>query len=111
MRRRTDAKSQRAKLKPGVRRICFVTGTRAEFGLMQGVLRAIQSHSRLRLQLVVTGMHLDAAHGRTINLIRKEGWKIDATIPWKPAGDNLAILARETGAATARLAKAFEKLH
>jgi UDP-N-acetylglucosamine 2-epimerase (non-hydrolysing)/GDP/UDP-N,N'-diacetylbacillosamine 2-epimerase (hydrolysing) len=77
---------------------------------MQGVLREIQSNPKLRLQLIVTGMHLDSAHGRTINLIRKEGWKIDATIPWKPAGGDLAALARHTGAATARLATAFANL-
>src|SRR5207248_3907783 len=97
--------------KPGMRRrVCFVTGTRAEFGLMQGVLRDIRSSPRLRLQLVVTGMHLDDAHGRTINLIRKEGWKIDATIPWKPAGADRAMLAHQTGAATTRLATTFAKL-
>jgi GDP/UDP-N,N'-diacetylbacillosamine 2-epimerase (hydrolysing) len=110
MRLRTGAKSQSSKLKPGVRRICFVTGTRAEFGLMQGVLRAIRSSPKLRLQLIATGMHLDSTHGRTINLIRKEGWEIDATIPWKPAGDDLTMLARQTGGATARLATAFAKL-
>jgi GDP/UDP-N,N'-diacetylbacillosamine 2-epimerase (hydrolysing) len=110
MRRKTGAKSQRSKLKPGVRRICFVTGTRAEFGLMQGVLRAIRSSPKLQLQLIVTGMHLDSTHGRTVNLIRREGWAIDATIPWKSAGDDLAMLARQTGAATARLATAFAKL-
>src|SRR5258707_9348980 len=43
--------------------ICFVTGTRAEFGLMKSVLRAIESDSRLQLQLIATGMHLDPAHG------------------------------------------------
>ena len=92
------------------RTICYVTGTRAEFGLMQSTLLAIQSHPRLRLQLIVTGMHLDPAHGRTINQIRREGFSIDATIPWKPAGDNQTQLAEETGRAIARLAAAFGEL-
>jgi UDP-N-acetylglucosamine 2-epimerase (non-hydrolysing)/GDP/UDP-N,N'-diacetylbacillosamine 2-epimerase (hydrolysing) len=95
---------------PRKRTICYVTGTRAEFGLMQSTLRAIQSHPRLRLQLIATGMHLDPAHGKTINQIRREGFSIDATVPWKAAGDNQTRLAEETGRATARLAAAFGEL-
>jgi GDP/UDP-N,N'-diacetylbacillosamine 2-epimerase (hydrolysing) len=94
-----------------IRKVCFVTGTRAEFGLMQNTLRAIQSHPRLSLQLIVTGMHLDPARGQTIDEIRNDGWKIDATIPWKGAGNNLAELAQQTGEATAQLAKAYAKLN
>lgn len=96
---------------PRKRTICYVTGTRAEFGLMQSTLRAIAAHPSLRLQLIVTGMHLDPAHGRTINEIRREGFGIDATIPWKPAGNDQTTLAEETGRATARLAAAFAKLN
>ena len=64
------------------RRICFVTGTRAEFGLMRSTLSAIQKHRDLQLQIVVTGMHLDRRHGKTVDSIRDEGWKIVATVPW-----------------------------
>ena len=96
---------------PRKRTICFVTGTRADFGLMQSTLRAIAAHPGLRLQLIATGMHLDPAHGRTINQIRRDGFTIDATVPWKPAGNNLTMLAEQTGAATARLAAAYAKLN
>ena len=67
----------------GRRRVCYVTGTRAEFGLMASTLRAIREHVDLDLQLVVTGMHLSRAHGRTVDRIRRDGWTIDATVPWK----------------------------
>src|SRR6184192_2244112 len=96
---------------PPKRTICYVTGTRADFGLMQSTLRAIQAHPNLRLQIIATGMHLDPAHGRTIDQIRRDGFKIDATIPWKSAGNNLTLLAQETGAATAALAAAYAKLN
>jgi UDP-N-acetylglucosamine 2-epimerase (non-hydrolysing)/GDP/UDP-N,N'-diacetylbacillosamine 2-epimerase (hydrolysing) len=96
---------------PRKRTICYVTGTRADFGLMQSTLRAIRSHPNLRMQLIATGMHLDPAHGRTINQIRKDGWTIDATVPWKPAKDNLTTLAEQTGLATYRLAAAYAKLN
>jgi UDP-hydrolysing UDP-N-acetyl-D-glucosamine 2-epimerase len=96
---------------PRERTICFVTGTRADFGLMRSTLRAIRSHPALSLQLVVTGMHLDPKHGRTVNQIRKEGWRIDAVVPWRPAKDDLTLLAAETGRATARLAERYAKLN
>lgn len=86
------------------RRLAYVTGTRAEFGLMSSTLRAIQRHPLLDLQLIVTGMHLSRAHGRTIEGIRQDGWTIDATVPWK--GD----VAEATGSATRDMAKAFAKL-
>lgn len=92
------------------RRICYLTGTRAEFGLMANTLRAIRSHPSLRLQLIVTGMHLDPAAGRTIKQIKQDGWNIDAVIPWKPAGSDPALLAEQTALVTAKLARAFEKL-
>jgi GDP/UDP-N,N'-diacetylbacillosamine 2-epimerase (hydrolysing) len=92
------------------RNVCFVTGTRAEFGLMQSTLRAIQVHQRLQLQIIVTGMHLNPAHGKTVHQIRREGWEIAATVPWKAAGNNLVTLAEQTGLATAQLARAYEKL-
>src|SRR5258707_3742998 len=96
---------------PTPRTIAYLTGTRADFGLMQNTLRAIQSHPKLNLQLLVTGIHLDPTHGKTINQIREDGWKIDATIPWKPAGSDLATLAEQTGLATAHLSRASSKLN
>src|SRR5690349_10773504 len=87
------------------RRVCFVTGTRAEFGLMRSTLRTIQSHPKLQLQLVVTGMHLHAKHGRSIDAIRGDGWKIDAVVPWR-SGD----LARATGLAMAAMSTELSRL-
>ncbi len=87
------------------RNICFVTGTRAEFGLMRSTLAAIGDHAGLRLQIVATGMHLSAAHGRTVDGIRRDGWTVDATVPW--TGDGLAA---QTGRATAGLAAALDRL-
>jgi UDP-hydrolysing UDP-N-acetyl-D-glucosamine 2-epimerase len=83
-----------------MRNICFVTGTRAEYGLMQTTLRAIASHKKLNLQIIATGMHLSREHGNTVREIPH----VDAIVPWK--GD----LATATGNATAKLAAAFEKL-
>jgi GDP/UDP-N,N'-diacetylbacillosamine 2-epimerase (hydrolysing) len=97
------------------RRICFVTGTRAEFGLMRTTLDAIRNDDRMLLQLVVTGTHLDQQCGHTIDEIRGEeirgeGWKIDAVVDW-PSGDRTsATLAFATGVAMSGIAREFAKL-
>jgi UDP-hydrolysing UDP-N-acetyl-D-glucosamine 2-epimerase len=61
-----------------VRTIAVVTGTRAEFGLLTPVLRAIENHPRLRLRLIVTGTHLSAG---TWHDVRAAGFRIDARVP------------------------------
>ncbi len=94
---------------PRRRNICFVTGTRAEFGLMRTTLDAIRSHPRLSLQLVATGMHLDRTRGRSIDGMRADGWKVDAVVPWKPTGDPRGN-AVQTGTAVAGMARAFALL-
>jgi UDP-N-acetylglucosamine 2-epimerase (non-hydrolysing)/GDP/UDP-N,N'-diacetylbacillosamine 2-epimerase (hydrolysing) len=62
------------------------------------------------LKLVVTGMHLDPAHGRTVSQIKKDGWPVAATVPWRPAGSDRTALARETALATAKLADALAEI-
>src|SRR6266487_7063730 len=91
------------------RRVCFVTGTRAEFGLMDSVLRAIQRSPKLDLQIIATGMHLDRSRGRTIEQIGRERREIDAVVPWQAQSD-AASTARSTGLAIAGLTRAFDRL-
>src|SRR5450432_1996743 len=79
---------------PKTRKICFVTGTRAEFGLMRTVLNAIRKNPKLKLQIVVTGMHLHDEHGRSLDTIRDEGWKIDAVVAWKNQSDPSHLAAQ-----------------
>ena len=85
------------------RRICFVTGTRAEYGLMQSTLRAIAAHSNLQLQIVATGMHLDRRRGSSKRTI---DFDVDRIVPWRPTDP----VACATGRAMAGLADAFEEL-
>lgn len=87
------------------RRICFVTGTRAEFGLMQRTLHALSADRRLKLQIIATGMHLDDARGRSIDQIRAAGFKVDAIVPWDKHS-----LAVATGLASAGIATALKQL-
>ena len=56
-----------------MRKICVVTGSRSEYGLMKPLLDKIKSHLELELELVVTGMHLEKEYGYSLDLIKK-GW-------------------------------------
>jgi len=96
-----------------LRRICFVTGTRAEFGLMRTALNAIDAHASLELQLVVTGMHFDRRRGRSLDQINAEGWlerHAHALVPWRPMGEEPATVAAATGRAVTGIAKAISNL-
>jgi GDP/UDP-N,N'-diacetylbacillosamine 2-epimerase (hydrolysing) len=63
------------------RRIVYLTGTRADFGLMRSTLQRIAGTPGLELSLAVTGMHLSAAHGHTVDEVRASGFRIAAEIP------------------------------
>ncbi len=89
------------------RRICFVTGTRAEFGLMESTLRAIRDHPKLKLQIVATGMHLVRRHGRTLDGI---GFDVDAKVPWSAGKSTPSEIAQSTGRAISLLANTFDRL-
>jgi len=63
------------------RRIIYVSGTRADFGLMQSTLQGIQASPRLELGVVATGMHLNERFGYTVSEIEAAGLPIIARIP------------------------------
>jgi GDP/UDP-N,N'-diacetylbacillosamine 2-epimerase (hydrolysing) len=105
----STSKVRRQNKKEDRLRICYVTGTRAEFGLMRSTLLAIQSHPLLCLQIIATGMHLSARHGNTVRSIRADGWTVDATVPW-PVSDAKQN-AVSTGRAMAGISLALERLN
>lgn len=69
------------------RSIAVITGTRAEYGLLQSTLHAIERHPKLELQLVVTGMHLLKEFGATVEQVKRDGWTIAARIPMQKGTD------------------------
>ncbi|MDP3760313.1 MAG: UDP-N-acetylglucosamine 2-epimerase [Ramlibacter sp.] len=62
------------------RRLVYLTGTRADFGLMQGSLLRIAATPGLHLEVAVTGMHLSVAHGNTVQEVRASGLPVCAEI-------------------------------
>ena len=61
-------------------KICVVTATRAEFGLLSGLMELIDSDSDLELQVVVTGAHLMEEFGHTVDAVRFAGFRVDAEV-------------------------------
>lgn len=64
-----------------MRHVCYISGTRADFGLMRRTLDCIRDHPDLRLSVLVTGMHLSDLHGRTVSEIEAAGMPIGARLP------------------------------
>ena len=64
------------------RKICVVTGTRAEFGLMYWMIKFLEKEPAVELQLIVTGMHLSPEFGSTYNDIENSGFKINKKLKY-----------------------------
>ena len=58
-----------------MRKILYISGTRADYGLMKSVLFQIKKHSKLNIEIIVTGMHLMPQFGLTKKEIKKDGFK------------------------------------
>jgi UDP-hydrolysing UDP-N-acetyl-D-glucosamine 2-epimerase len=92
------------------RRICAVTTSRADFGLLRGLLKAIQADSALQLQVIASGMHLAARFGQTWRDIRSEGIKIDRKINLRLTGDSSVANLKSIGVGLNGFAEAFSEL-
>lgn len=76
------------------RLILYVSGTRADYGLMRATLQAIDCHPDLRLGILVTGMHLDPAYGETVQEIAADGFTIVGRLPSGETASDGAAMAR-----------------
>ena len=92
------------------RKICFVTGSRADFGLLVWPMRAIQQTAGLKLQLIATGMHLSPEFGYTISHVRDEGFAVDDTVESLLSSDSGVGVAKSVGIGVIGFADAFARL-
>jgi GDP/UDP-N,N'-diacetylbacillosamine 2-epimerase (hydrolysing) len=91
------------------RKICVVTGSRAEYGLFYPILKKIQESSKLQLQLIATSAHLSSQFGLTYKEIEEEFF-IDDKIDNLFSSNTKLSVAKSTGLATMLIAESFEKL-
>lgn len=94
-----------------MRKICYISGTRADFGLMRSTLTAIRDHAKLELSIIVTGMHLSPQHGDTVKEIEAADLTIAAEVPVPMTPATGATMARNIGAMTTAFTDALESLH
>lgn len=72
-----------------MRKICVVTGTRAEYGLLSRLMRLIDESADCQLQVIATNMHLLPEYGNTYQEIERDGFHIDAKVPMKKLSDDI----------------------
>lgn len=93
-----------------IKKIAFVTGTRADYGLMRSTIEAINSHPTLELCLIVTGTHLSYQFGYTINDIRNDDFLIASEVDVLLSGDSKESMATSTGLAIIKLSESIEMI-
>ena len=92
------------------RKICVVTGSRAEYGLMRSLLGAIAADPALTLQIVATGMHLSPEFGMTYRSIEEDGFRIDAKVEMLLSADSAVAVTKSLGLGVIGFADAFDRL-
>lgn len=92
------------------RRICVITGGRAEYGLLQWVMHEIRAAPDLELQLIVTGAHLEPRFGLTVEQIEADGFRIDARVPLGLEADAPADIVRAMARGLSGVSDALERL-
>lgn len=92
------------------RRICVITGGRAEYGLLQWVMHEIRAAPDLELQLLVTGAHLEPRFGLTVEQVEADGFRIDARVPLGLEGDAPGDIVRAMARCLTGVSDALERL-
>jgi GDP/UDP-N,N'-diacetylbacillosamine 2-epimerase (hydrolysing) len=92
------------------RKICVVTGTRAEYGLMRWVMQGIKDDPQLSLQVIATGMHLSPEFGLTYREIEKDGFRIDRRVEMLTSSDTPVGIAKSMGLGLIGFADALNEL-
>ena len=92
------------------RRVCVVTGSRADYGHLAPVMSAIDNHPKLALQTVVTGQHLDSRYGSTWSVIEDDGFAVDDKVDLSLGTDTPLETAQAVGRGVGALAESFQRL-
>jgi GDP/UDP-N,N'-diacetylbacillosamine 2-epimerase (hydrolysing) len=92
-------------------KICIVTGTRAEYGLLYWLMKSIEDDPKMELQIIATGMHLSHEFGLTYKEIEKDGFRIDKKVEMLLSADTPSAITKSTGLEMIGLADALAELH
>ncbi|MDM1352181.1 UDP-N-acetylglucosamine 2-epimerase (hydrolyzing) [Myroides marinus] len=93
-----------------MKKICVTTATRAEYGLLRPLIKAIHEHPEFQLQLLVTGAHLSPEFGLTKEFIIKDGYIIDEEVEMLLSSDTAVGVSKSMGLGLIGYAEAFKRL-
>ncbi len=93
-----------------MRKVCIVTGTRAEWGLLSPIARELKSRPDVELQIIATNMHLMERYGLTVNEIQADGFEIDRRVPMDTADGSPESVACAMAQCLSGMAHAFASL-
>jgi UDP-N-acetylglucosamine 2-epimerase (non-hydrolysing)/GDP/UDP-N,N'-diacetylbacillosamine 2-epimerase (hydrolysing) len=93
-----------------MRKICVITGSRAEYGLLSRLMQAIKDDADLQLQVIATNMHLSPEFGLTYREIEADGFTIDKKVQMLLSSDTSNATTKSVGLATIGFADAYEDL-
>ena len=93
-----------------MKRICVVTGTRAEYGLLRWVMQGIQESACLELQVIATGAHLESEFGSTYREIEADGFRIDRRVAMHLDSDTAVGITQSMGIGLSGFAEALGEI-
>lgn len=93
-----------------MRKICIITGTRAEYGLLRWLMQSIRDDPDLTLQIIATGMHLSPEFGLTYLEIERDGFEIDRKVEMLTSSDTSVGITKSMGLGLIGFADALNEL-
>ena len=91
-------------------KVCVITATRAEYGLLSPLMKEISQNPTMQLQLIVTGTHLSTLYGATMNRIEEDGFEVDEYIDILDGSDDELGIITTMSNAQVRIAEALQRL-
>ncbi|WP_147802809.1 UDP-N-acetylglucosamine 2-epimerase [Alkalicoccus halolimnae] len=92
------------------RKICIVTGSRAEYGLLSPLIKKVHGDPDLEFQLVVTGSHLSYEHGLTYKVIEEDGYVINEKVEMLLSSDTSTAISKSIGIGTIGFSEVLNRL-
>lgn len=94
-----------------MKRIAYVTGSRAEYGIVKRLLKRLKNDENLQFDLIVTAMHLDMQYGNTVNIIEQDGFPVFAKIPVKLDSQNNQTIISSMAECLEKFGQFFQQHH
>lgn len=94
-----------------IKKICIVTGTRAEYGILKPLIEKISKDEELELQLLITGMHLSPEFGMTYKQIEADGYKIDEKVEMLVSSDEDTGIVKSMGLGMILYSESLKRLN